>query len=109
VVTEVAATLLEREHELRVVDRVLTEAAQSRGHVLVVEAAAGLGKTSLLPRAQQPAWPVFCVFGRVRPNSSATSPTSRCAGPSASPVLRAQDDMQAGIDGDPLHYGPPLG
>src|SRR5262245_44339863 len=49
--TEVAATLLERERELRVLGDALTLTAQGRGRVLVVEGAAGLGKTSLLRAA----------------------------------------------------------
>src|SRR5262245_6748802 len=53
--TEVAATLLERERELRVLGDSLTATAQGRGRVLVVEAAAGLGKTSLLRAASEAA------------------------------------------------------
>ncbi len=52
VVTELAigpaADLLERERELTALGHVLTEARRGRGQVVLVEAAAGLGKTSLL-------------------------------------------------------------
>ena len=43
-----AATLLERERELAELDRALEEVQKGRGRVVVVEASAGLGKTSLL-------------------------------------------------------------
>ena len=45
------ATLLERERELTEFDRVLTDAEDRHGRVLVVEAPSGLGKTSLLGEA----------------------------------------------------------
>ena len=50
-----AATLLERERELRELDHALTAAQQGRGQIVLVEAAAGLGKTSLLGAASQAA------------------------------------------------------
>jgi tetratricopeptide (TPR) repeat protein len=53
--TETAATLLERERELGEVDGALTEARGGRGRVLLVEAPAGLGKTSLLRAASEAA------------------------------------------------------
>ena len=46
-----ATTLLEREHELSELRGALTEARQRRGRVVLVEAPAGLGKTSLLRAA----------------------------------------------------------
>ncbi len=48
VATEVVATLLEREHELAQLRKALTDARQGRGRLVVVDGAAGLGKTSLL-------------------------------------------------------------
>jgi DNA-binding CsgD family transcriptional regulator len=48
VAIDTATTLLERERELTELGKVLTEASQSRGQLVLVEAAAGLGKTSLL-------------------------------------------------------------
>ena len=47
-VIEAAATLLERDFELTALGRALTEAQEGRGRVVLVEAPAGLGKTSLL-------------------------------------------------------------
>jgi DNA-binding CsgD family transcriptional regulator len=55
VVIEAAAALLERDRELDALDRALTAAARGRGQVVVVEAAAGLGKTSLLKAASHAA------------------------------------------------------
>ncbi|MET0510135.1 MAG: AAA family ATPase [Thermoleophilaceae bacterium] len=46
--TETAATLLERELELRELADALTDAEERRGRVVLVEAPAGLGKTSVL-------------------------------------------------------------
>jgi hypothetical protein len=45
-----AGTLLEREHELTEFGQVLTAAQHGRGRCVLVQAAAGLGKTSLLRR-----------------------------------------------------------
>lgn len=42
------ATLLEREHELAELHHVLREAQDDRGQIVLIEAPAGLGKTSLL-------------------------------------------------------------
>jgi DNA-binding CsgD family transcriptional regulator len=50
-VIEGAATLLERERELGALGHALTEAALGHGQVVLVEASAGLGKTSLLRAA----------------------------------------------------------
>ena len=50
---ETLATLLERERELAELENALTEALQGHGQVILVEAAAGLGKTSLLWAASQ--------------------------------------------------------
>ena len=52
-VTEGAATLLERDDELDAFGNALTEARLGGGQVVVVEASAGLGKTSLLKAASQ--------------------------------------------------------
>ena len=52
---EGAATLLEREREFEALDDALTEARLGRGQIVVVEAAAGLGKTSLLKAASRAA------------------------------------------------------
>ena len=49
------ATLLERERELAVLDGALTEARRGRGQVVLIDASAGLGKTSLLRAAGQAA------------------------------------------------------
>lgn len=46
-----AATLLERERELRALDYAIAEAGDARGRVILVEGLAGLGKTSLLAAA----------------------------------------------------------
>jgi predicted ATPase len=43
-----AVTLLEREGELALLRDALTQAQKGRGRVVVAEAPAGLGKTSLL-------------------------------------------------------------
>jgi DNA-binding CsgD family transcriptional regulator len=51
VATETAAALLERESELKEFGIALAEAHQGHGRVVFVEAAAGLGKTSLLNAA----------------------------------------------------------
>ena len=48
---QTTATLLERERELTELDRVLADAQDRHGRVLVVEAPSGLGKTSLLGEA----------------------------------------------------------
>ncbi|MEX2123057.1 MAG: AAA family ATPase [Woeseia sp.] len=45
---ETVATLLERERELAALRHALTEAERGRGQIVLVEAPAGLGKTSLL-------------------------------------------------------------
>jgi hypothetical protein len=55
VATPTAATLLERERELAEVDVTLTEAARGQGQLVLVEAPAGLGKTSLLRAAAEAA------------------------------------------------------
>jgi DNA-binding CsgD family transcriptional regulator len=47
--------LLEREHELETLRLALTEAHQGRGRMVLVEAAAGFGKTSLLRAAAEDA------------------------------------------------------
>ncbi len=52
---ETAATLLERQRELTELDGALREAAQGRGKLIVVEAPAGAGKTSLLKAAMETA------------------------------------------------------
>ena len=52
---EAAATLLEREFELAALGRALTEAQRGRGQVVVIEAPAGIGKTSLLRAATETA------------------------------------------------------
>jgi DNA-binding CsgD family transcriptional regulator len=54
-VIEVEATLLERERELMWLLDAVTAAERGRGRVLLVEAAAGLGKTSLLKVAAEAA------------------------------------------------------
>ena len=46
-----ATSLLERERELEALGDALAEARLGRGRVVIVEAAAGLGKTSLLRAA----------------------------------------------------------
>jgi len=53
VVIEGAATLLERDDELDAFRKALSEARLGDGQVVVVEASAGLGKTSLLKVASQ--------------------------------------------------------
>ena len=55
VTTQTAARLLERERELTELENALTEAQQGRGQVVLVEAPAGLGKTSLLRAASETA------------------------------------------------------
>ena len=52
---ETATTLLERESELAELGNALSEAQQGRGQVVILEAPAGLGKTSLLKAASQTA------------------------------------------------------
>jgi DNA-binding CsgD family transcriptional regulator len=52
---DTAATLLERERELSALGGALTEARQDRGRIVLVEAPAGLGKTSLLRAASETA------------------------------------------------------
>ena len=52
---ETAATLLEREHELAELNDALRAAEAGRGNVVLVEAPAGLGKTSLLRAAAESA------------------------------------------------------
>jgi hypothetical protein len=51
VAIENGAPLLERERELALLGKVLTEARRGRGQVVLIEAPAGLGKTSLLRAA----------------------------------------------------------
>jgi predicted ATPase len=55
VATETATTLLEREHELAELRDALADAQDGRGRVVLVEAPAGLGKTSLLRAASETA------------------------------------------------------
>jgi DNA-binding CsgD family transcriptional regulator len=55
VATPTAATLLERERELAEVGDALTEARRGHGRMVLVEAPAGLGKTSLLRAASEAA------------------------------------------------------
>ncbi len=50
---EPVATLLERERELTELRNALTDAARGRGRLILVEGAAGLGKTSLLRAAAE--------------------------------------------------------
>ena len=53
--TETPPPLLERQRELAELGSALTEARQGRGQVVLIEASAGLGKTSLLRVACQTA------------------------------------------------------
>jgi uncharacterized protein (DUF2345 family) len=55
VTTQTAARLLERERELTELENALTGAQQGRDQVVLVEAPAGLGKTSLLRAASETA------------------------------------------------------
>jgi predicted ATPase len=55
VAAEAAGTLLEREHELAELGKVLIEAQHGRGRCVLIQAAAGLGKTSLLRAASETA------------------------------------------------------
>jgi DNA-binding CsgD family transcriptional regulator len=55
VAIESAPTLLEREHELTELDNALTDAQRGQGRAVLVEAPAGLGKTSLLRAASHAA------------------------------------------------------
>jgi predicted ATPase len=55
VAADVAGTLLERGHELAELGRVLTAAQQGHGRCVLVQAVAGLGKTSLLRAAAETA------------------------------------------------------
>jgi predicted ATPase len=55
VAIETGPTLLERERELTELGAALIEARQGRGQVVLVEAPAGLGKTSLLRAASETA------------------------------------------------------
>jgi DNA-binding CsgD family transcriptional regulator len=55
VVIEGAATLLEREREFEALGNALTDARLGRGQMVLVEAAGGLGKTSLLKAASNAA------------------------------------------------------
>jgi predicted ATPase len=54
-VIETPTTLLERERELSELGELLSEAQRGRGQVVLVEAPAGLGKTSLLRAASEKA------------------------------------------------------
>jgi DNA-binding CsgD family transcriptional regulator len=54
-VIETATTLLERERELSELGELLSEAHRGRGQVVLVQAPAGLGKTSLLSAASEKA------------------------------------------------------
>jgi len=63
---EAAGTLLEREHELTELGRALTAAQHGRGRVVLVQAAAGLGKTSLLGVASESAAGMGFVCCRAR-------------------------------------------
>jgi DNA-binding CsgD family transcriptional regulator len=54
-VIDTATTLLERERELSELGELLSEAQRGRGQVVLVEAPAGLGKTSLLRAASEKA------------------------------------------------------
>jgi DNA-binding CsgD family transcriptional regulator len=63
---EVAAMLLEREREFEALGSALTEAEQGRGGVVLVEAPAGLGKTSLLKSGCQSASEAGFVCLRAR-------------------------------------------
>jgi predicted ATPase len=51
VAIETTSTLLERDRELAALGDALTGAEAGRGHVVLVEAPAGIGKTSLLRAA----------------------------------------------------------
>jgi predicted ATPase len=52
---ESATTLLERERELTALGEALADASKRRGHVVLIEAPAGLGKTSLVRAASDAA------------------------------------------------------
>jgi DNA-binding CsgD family transcriptional regulator len=55
VIAETTAALLEREHELDVLQRALVNAARGDGSVVVIEAPPGLGKTRLVETAAEAA------------------------------------------------------
>lgn len=63
---ETAATLLERERELTELGNALTEAREGGGRVLLVQAAAGLGKTTLLRAASEAAAEAGFTYLRAR-------------------------------------------
>ena len=63
---EIGTALLEREGELSKLGAALTDAARGRGRVVLVEAPAGLGKTSLLAAAAQAAAPAGFTGLRAR-------------------------------------------
>ena len=53
--TRSATTLLERERELTALGEALADASERRGRVVLIEAPAGLGKTSLVRAASDTA------------------------------------------------------
>ena len=85
--------LLEREQELAALSHALSEAQRGRGQVVLVEASAGIGKTSLLRAAVETAVDAgfACSASDERASSSATSPTAASASSSSrsSPRVRA--------------------
>ena len=90
---EPVATLLERERELAHLGKALTEAQQGFGQFVLVEAPAGLGKTSLLrgELSEAAAGRRFHVPSRARkPSSSAISPMAACASCSSLPSRKPQ-------------------
>ena len=66
VITSPATSLLERDRELGAFADALTDAEQARGRVVMVEAPAGIGKTSLLRAASEAAAPrgFLCLRAR---------------------------------------------
>ena len=92
--TESAAILLERGHELTELGRALTEAQQGHGRVVLVEAAAGVGKTSLLRAASDAAAELGFTRLRARANELERDFAYGCVRQLLEPVIARASDRE---------------
>jgi ATP/maltotriose-dependent transcriptional regulator MalT len=100
VASEDVPILLERESELSELGRALSEAQQGRGQVVILEAPAGLGKTSLLKAASQTAAEAGFICLRARASDLERDFAYGCVRQLLEPAV-----SRAGAQGDGLFAG----